>query len=280
VAMRAMPNTHNGMVCMQWKFRGGGWAPAAACATGIMSIISGTYMIESGDAPIAIVGGTESAMCRPLNASFSRQRAIANDFNDCPEKASRPFDTKRCGFVPGEGAGVMILTTPEMAKQLGVTPLAKIVGFGISNDGDDMTLPNSAYQRLAIERALKRGGLIPEDIDHVDSHGTSTPEGDRSETQAIKLSLGKRAYEIGVSAQKGNFGHLLGAAGTVEACGVVKMLLTGWVPQTLNYEFPDPECDLDYMTSGPLQVNPRRVLKNSFGFGGANASIIIENWEA
>ncbi len=279
VAMRGMPNTHNGVVSIRFGFQGGGFAPASACATGLNAIGEGFLWVQSGFMPVVIAGGCESGILRTLFASFGNLKALSTHYNNEPKKASRPFDARRDGFVGAEGSGVLVLMTLPLAKELGLPILAEIIGYGTSFDASNMIDPTGEGATLAIVRALRWAEILPPDVDYINAHATGTPNGDRAETKGIKEVFGDRAYKIPISSIKGHIGHGMGAAGAIESVAVVKTLQTGIVPPTLNWEFSDPDCDLDYVATGSRQTNPRIVLKNSFGFGGVNASLVLRKWE-
>jgi 3-oxoacyl-[acyl-carrier-protein] synthase II len=280
VAMRAMPNTVSGVLSILYHLEGGGFAPSSACATSAHAIGEGSLWIQTGFKPFVFVGGTEWATVKPLVASFGNLGALTKTHNDCPERASRPFDSKRDGFVPAEGAGILGLTTPEIAEKYGFEILAEIIGYGASYDADDMINPTGKGASLAMKRALRWAEIDQGEIDYVNAHATSTWDGDLAETEAIKMALGKRAYEIPVSSTKGQVGHALGATAAIESIATIQALRTGTVPMTLNCETPGEGCDLDYVTEGPRKVeNLRTAMKNSFGFGGNNACLIYRRWE-
>jgi 3-oxoacyl-[acyl-carrier-protein] synthase II len=213
-------------------------------------------------------------------AAFSNMRAISRR-NDAPERASRPFDAARDGFVVGEGAGVLVLESLDHAQQRGAHIYAEVVGYGVSCDAFHITAPdeNGAGAILSMQMALCDAGVCPEQIDYINAHGTSTSLNDRIETHAIRTLFGAHAYSVPISSTKSMIGHLMGAAGAVEAIACAKTLETGVIHPTINYEIPDPECDLDYVPNQARQTNPRMALSNSFGFGGHNATIIFRAWE-
>jgi 3-oxoacyl-[acyl-carrier-protein] synthase II len=213
-------------------------------------------------------------------AAFSNMRAVSHR-NDEPERACRPFDADRDGFVMGEGAGVLVLESLEHARRRGARIHAELVGYGTSSDAFHITAPDEDGQgaALSMQAALDDGGLRPEEIDYINAHGTSTLLNDPIETRAIRTVFGARADRIPVSATKSMIGHLMGAAGAVEAIACIKSLETGTIHPTINYETPDPECDLDYVPNEARQVWPRTALSNSFGFGGHNATLILAAWE-
>jgi 3-oxoacyl-[acyl-carrier-protein] synthase II len=233
------------------------------------------------DADVMVAGGAEAAICRIGMAGFSAAKALSTGYNETPEKASRPWDKGRDGFVMGEGSGVLILEELEHAKKRGAKIYCEIVGYGLSGDAYHVTSPpedgNGGYR--AMQAALKRAGMTPDDIDYINAHGTSTPVGDEIELGAVKRLFGEAAYKLTMSSTKSAIGHLLGAAGAVEAIFAIKALETGVVPPTLNLEDPSDGCDIDL---APLKAKDRKidvVLSNSFGFGGTNASLIMSRFE-
>jgi 3-oxoacyl-[acyl-carrier-protein] synthase II len=224
-----------------------------------------------------VAGGSESAICRLGMAGFAAARALSTNFNDTPEKASRPWDKDRDGFVMGEGAGVVVLEELEHAKARGAKIYAEVVGYGLSGDAHHITAPaadgSGAYR--AMKMAMKRAGLSPEAIDYVNAHGTSTPLGDEIEVQAVKRLFGDAACNISMSSTKSAIGHLLGAAGSVEAIFSILAMRDGIVPPTLNLDNPSDGCDLDFVPHKAKSKVVRAALSNSFGFGGTNASLIF-----
>ncbi|MFB9329666.1 beta-ketoacyl-ACP synthase II [Paenibacillus aurantiacus] len=272
-------NMASGQVSMATGAKGPNSTAVTACATGTHSIGDSYKMIQRGDADVMICGGAEATI-RPTGlAGFCSMRAMSTR-NDEPEKASRPFDTGRDGFVMGEGAGVLILESLEHAQQRGAHIYAEVIGYGMSGDAHHMTEPDPDGAARCMIRALKDGGLEPSQIDYINAHGTSTPVGDKSETSAIKKAFGDHAYKVAVSSTKSMTGHLLGAAGGVEAVILGLTLQNGIIPPTINLDDQDPECDLDYVPNTPRQADVRIALSNSFGFGGHNATIILKKYEA
>ncbi len=270
----AIINMASAMVAMRFGFKGPQNAVVTACATGTNAIGDAFKIIARGDAPIVIAGGAEAAVCRLGVAGFSVMRALSTR-NDEPEKASRPFDRDRDGFVIGEGAGIMVLEDYEHARKRGARIYAEIVGYGMSSDAYHITMPDETGEgaALAMERALKDAGVSPEEVDYINAHGTSTPLNDRTETLAIKRVFGDAAYRIPISSNKSMIGHLLGAAGAVEAIFTVLSIYHGIIPPTINHENPDPECDLDYVPNHAREKEIKVAISNSFGFGGVNACL-------
>lgn len=275
-----MSNAPAGEIAIRYGLHGLTLAVASACATGNHAIGEGAELIRRGAAEVMICGGSESTMHPLALAAFNNMQAVSGR-NDDPEGASRPFDADRDGFVMGEGAGVLILESLEYAQQRGARIYAEVVGYGASSDAFHITAPdeNGAGAVLAMERALHDAGLAPQDIDYINAHGTSTPLNDAVETRAILKVFGKHGYRLQVSSTKSMIGHLLGAAGAVEAIACVKALETGVIHPTINYETPDPDCDLDYVPNQAQETHPRVALSNSFGFGGHNATVIFSAWE-
>jgi 3-oxoacyl-[acyl-carrier-protein] synthase II len=270
-------NMASGIVSIRFGFQGPNVSVVTACATGTHAIGEAYRIIQYGDADVMIAGGAESAITPLGMAGFAAAKALSTR-NDEPEKASRPFDRNRDGFVMGEGAGIVVLEEYEHAKRRGADILAEVVGYGMSGDAYHMTAPapKGAGAVKAMRNALKDAGVSPEEIDYINAHGTSTKFNDLYETMAIKEVFGEHAYRLKVSSVKSMVGHLLGAAGGVEVIASVMAIRTGVIPPTINYEEPDPECDLDYVPNTAVEADVRYVLKNSFGFGGTNACLVLK----
>ena len=271
-------NLASGQVSIKYGYKGPNHAPVTACSTGAHAIGDASRLIGFGDADVMIAGGAEAAVCRLGIAGFAAARALSSDFNDEPTRASRPWDKDRDGFVMGEGAGVVVLEEYEHAKARGAKIYAEIAGYGLSGDAHHITSPppdgNGGYR--AMQSALRNARMNIEDIDYVNAHGTSTPLGDEIELGAVKRLFGDHAYKLSMSSTKSAIGHLLGAAGAVEAIFSVKAILDSVAPPTLNLENPSDGCDIDLV---PLQAKERKIdaaLSNSFGFGGTNASVIFK----
>lgn len=272
-------NMASGQVSITVGARGPNTAAVSACATGTHSIGDAYKIIQRGDADVMICGGAEATI-RPIGmAGFCAMRAMSTR-NDEPERASRPFDVDRDGFVMGEGAGVLVLESLEHALARGARIYAEVAGYGMSGDAHHMTEPDPTGAALCMTRALADGELAPEQIDYINAHGTSTPVGDRSETKAIKSALGDHAYKTAVSSTKSMTGHLLGAAGGVEAVICSLVLQNGMIPPTINLDNQDPECDLDYVPNVARKADVQVAMSNSFGFGGHNATIVLKKYEA
>ncbi len=272
----AIINMASAIVAMRYGFRGPQNAVVTACATGTNAIGDAFKMVQRGDAPVAIAGGAEAAVCRLGVAGFAVMRALSTR-NDEPEKASRPFDRDRDGFVIGEGAGILVLEDYEHAVKRGAKIYAEIIGYGMSSDAYHITMPdeNGEGAALALERALRDANVSKDEVDYINAHGTSTPLNDKTETLAIKKVFGDRAYKIPISSNKSMIGHLLGAAGAVEAIFTIKAIEEGVIPPTINYENPDPECDLDYVPNEAREKEIKVAVSNSFGFGGVNACLVF-----
>ncbi|NIR51250.1 beta-ketoacyl-ACP synthase II [candidate division KSB1 bacterium] len=273
----AIINLASGQVAIKYGIRGPSYGVVSACSTGVHAIADGYFTILRGNADIMVVGGTEATLVPVAMAGFANARALSVR-NDEPERASRPFDLERDGFVSSEGAGVIILEDLETAKSRNANIYAEIIGIGMSTDAFHITAPDPEGRgpRLCMQNALNNADIQPEDVDYINAHGTSTPLNDRTETQAVKHVFGKHAYNLPMSSTKSMTGHLLGAAGAVEAIYCIKAIEDQVLPPTINYETPDPECDLDYVPNKPRKAKIGLCLSNSFGFGGTNASVIIK----
>ncbi len=273
-------NMGAGYVAIRHGFKGPNYCVVSACATGNHSIGDAFRMIQVGDIDAAIAGGTEAAITPLGVAGFAVMRALSTR-NDEPQKASRPFDKDRDGFVMGEGAGILVLEEYERAKARGAKIYAELVGYGATDDAYHITAPHEcgegAYECMKL--ALEDAGLNPDEVDYINAHGTSTPLNDKVETMAIKQLFKDHAYKLKISSNKSMIGHLLGAAGAVEAVASVKTIETGIIPPTINLENPDPECDLDYVPNEAVEMDVKVVLSNSFGFGGTNACLVFKKIE-
>jgi 3-oxoacyl-[acyl-carrier-protein] synthase II len=275
----AIVNLAAGNVSIRHGAKGPNSATATACSAGAHAIGDSFRMIERGDADAMICGGAESAITPMSVAGFASMRALSTR-NDEPKRASRPFDAERDGFVIGEGAGLLILEELEFAKARGANILAEIVGYGMSGDAFHVTMPDETGSGAirVMQRALKDAGISPDQIGYINAHGTSTPYNDKFETLAIKQVFGENAYNIPVSSTKSMTGHALGAAGGIEAVFSILAIQEGKLPPTINYEVPDPDCDLDYIGDGPRDAKVDYVLSNNFGFGGTNACLIFKRF--
>lgn len=265
-----------GMVSIKYGAKGPNYAPVSACATAGHSIGEAAAIIRRGDADVMIAGGTEAAVVPISIAGFNAAKALSTR-NDDPASASRPFDQTRDGFVMGEGAGILILERLEHALERGALILAEVLGYAATADAYHITMPDEigSGAAKAMTIALQHAGLTPTDISYLNAHGTSTQANDRLETLAIKKVFGEAARSVPVSSSKSQFGHLLGAAGAVEAIVSVLAIREGLLPATINYQTPDPACDLDYVPNTPRTATVERVMSNSFGFGGHNVSLIF-----
>lgn len=272
-------NMASGQISIMTGAKGPNTTTVTACATGTHSIGDSFKMIQRGDADVMICGGAEATIRPIAMAGFSNMRAMSTR-NDEPEKASRPFDVDRDGFVMGEGAGVLVLETLEHARQRGAHIYAEVIGYGMSGDAHHMTEPDPDGAARCMQRALKDANVDPQEIGYINAHGTSTPVGDKSETSAIKMTFGDHAHKLAVSSTKSMTGHMLGAAGGVEAVILGLSLQNGILPPTINLDHQDPECDLDYVPNEPRKADVKVALSNSFGFGGHNATIIMRKYEA
>ncbi|MEL0303007.1 MAG: beta-ketoacyl-ACP synthase II, partial [Rhodobiaceae bacterium] len=274
----ALINLVSGHVSIKYGFRGPNHAVVTACSTGAHAIGDAARMVALDDADVMVAGGAEAAVCRIGMAGFAAARALSTGYNDRPEQGSRPWDKGRDGFVMGEGAGIVVLEELEHAKARGATIYAEIKGYGMSGDAYHITAPaedgDGGFR--AMQAALKRAGLTPADIDYVNAHGTSTPLGDLIEAGAVRRLLGDAVGSISMSSTKSATGHLLGAAGAIEAIYSVKAVQTGEVPPTLNLEDPEEAvADFDLVPLKSRKREVRNAMSNSFGFGGTNASLII-----
>jgi 3-oxoacyl-[acyl-carrier-protein] synthase II len=278
----AIVNLASGNVSIRHGAKGPNSATATACSAGAHAIGDSFRLIERGDADAMICGGAESAITPMSVAGFASMRALSTR-NDDPKRASRPFDAERDGFVIGEGAGILILEELEFAKARGATIHAEIVGYGMSGDAFHVTMPDETGSGAirVMTRAIKDAGISPEQIGYINAHGTSTPYNDKFETLAIKQVFGDHAKNgLAVSSTKSMTGHALGAAGGIEAVFSVKSLHENMLPPTINYEFPDPDCDLDYVPNVAREAEVEYVLSNSFGFGGTNACLIFKRYDS
>ncbi len=272
-------NMASGHVSILFGAKGPNSTAVTACATGTHSIGDSYKLIQRGDADVMICGGAEATI-RPMGmAGFCSMRAMSTR-NDEPEKASRPFDSERDGFVMGEGSGIMILESLEHAQKRGAKIYGEVIGYGLSADAHHMTEPDPNGPERCMKMAIRDAGIDPAEVDYINAHGTSTPVGDRSETIAIKNAFGDHAYKLAVSSTKSMTGHLLGAAGGVEAVICALTLNNGKIPPTINLEHPDPECDLDYVPNVAREADVKVAMSNSFGFGGHNATLILKKFEA
>jgi 3-oxoacyl-[acyl-carrier-protein] synthase II len=275
-----MPNAGAGGIALLYGLHGPAMSLNSACATGSNAIGEAAELIRRGTAEVVICGGGE-AVVHPLSLAAMHNMGALSGRNDDPQRASRPFDVDRDGFVMGEGAGVLVVESLRHARRRGAHIHAELVGYGASCDAFHITAPdeNGAGAALSMTMALRSAGLGPDEIDYINAHGTSTPLNDRIETLAIHKVFGPYAGKVPVSSTKSMVGHLMGGSGSVEAIVCARTLETGIIHPTINYETPDPDCDLDYVPNRARQTNPRTALSNSFGFGGHNATLIFRRWE-
>lgn len=272
-------NMASGVFSMYHNFRGPNFATCSACATANHALGEAWRTIKMGDAKVMFAGGAEATVVAIGIGGFCAMKAMSTRNHD-PKHASRPFDKERDGFVMGEGSGVLVLEELEHAKARGARIYCEFAGYGNTADAHHLTAPSPGGEGAVrcMRMALRNAGLNPEDISYINAHGTSTPQGDISETQAIKTVFGNYARKVAVSSTKGATGHMLGAAGAVEMIVCAKALETDTVPPTINYEVPDPECDLDYVPNTARQMKVNAIVNNSFGFGGHNASLVAKKF--
>jgi len=270
-----------GLIAIRYGLKGPNYSTVSACATSAHAIADAMMLIERGIADVVIAGGSEAAICPMGVAGFSAMKALSTR-NDSPQTASRPFDAERDGFVMGEGAGILILEALDHAVRRNAPKIyAELLGFGLSDDAYHITqpIPDGEGAALAMRWALEDAGVEPTEVDYINAHGTSTPYNDKTETQAIKAVFGEHAYRLAVSSTKSMTGHLLGAAGAVEAIATVLAIVHQTLPPTINYQTPDPECDLFYVPNVPVRRQVRVALSNAFGFGGHNVSLCFAAFE-
>jgi 3-oxoacyl-[acyl-carrier-protein] synthase II len=273
-----LADTPGGMIAIHLKIQGPNFAVVTACATGTNALGEATEVIRRGQADVMLAGGTEASIVPLAMAGLGSMTALSTR-NDDPTHASRPFDKEREGFVMGEGSAVLVLESLEHAQARGANILAEVLGYGSTNDAYHVSAPaeNGRGAADCMRMALNDAGLEPKQIDYINAHGTSTPLNDKSETAAIKTVFGEQAYDVPVSSTKSMTGHLMGAAGALEAMFCTLAMRDSMIPPTINYEFPDPECDLDYVPNQARAKELRYVMSNSFGFGGHNATIVLGN---
>ena len=270
----------SGQVSMMIGAKGPNFSTVSACATGTDSIGEALEMIRHGPADVVIAGGTEAAVCEIGVAGFNSCMALSTR-NDDPQAASRPFDSGRDGFVLGEGAGLVVLESLEHAEKRGANVLAELAGYGASSDAHHVTQPHPEGEGAAraMKWAIEDAGLVPENVDYINAHGTSTPLNDKFETIAMKRMYGDHAYNLAISSTKSMTGHLLGAAGGIEAAFSVLAVKEGIIPPTINIDDPDPECDLNYVPNKAVKQDVNVAMSNSLGFGGHNASLVFKSFQ-
>ncbi len=274
-----IPDMASGQIAIQFGFQGPNYSTVSACASGAHAVADSYRILQNGEAEVMVTGGAESCITPLGLAGFCSARSLSVRNNE-PEKASRPFDKLRDGFIISEGAGILVLETLENAKKHNAHIYAEIIGVGLSADAYHMTAPPSdgSGAALAMKRALENSGIKAEEVDYINAHGTSTFLNDKSETQAIKTVFGDCAYKIPVSSIKSMLGHMLGAAGGVEIAVSALVIENSLIPPTINYEVPDPECDLDYVPNQAREKKVTITMSNSFGFGGHNVAVIIKKF--
>ncbi len=279
-ALTVFPDAPAGFISIELGLHGPSFSLATACSSALDAVGYAFNAIRKGEMDAILMGGSEATVFPQAFAAFCVLRAMSRN-NDQPEQASRPFDKLRDGFVLGEGAGMLVLEDLEHAKRRGAHIYAEIIGFGMTCDAYHMTAPEPSgrYAAKAIQIALNDAGVKPQDVDYINAHGTSTPLNDKTETLVIKQVFGKSAYKVPVSSTKSMIGHLIGAAGAVELIATTLAMEHQCIPPTINYEVPDPECDLDYVPNVARKANVEIALKNSFGFGGKNSALVIRKFE-
>ncbi|MCS7081949.1 MAG: beta-ketoacyl-ACP synthase II [Bacteroidetes bacterium] len=274
-----IPDIAPGQIAIRYGFKGPNYGAISACATATHNIGDAFKLIQMGYADVILCGGSEAAICELGVAGFNAMKALSTR-NESPETASRPFDATRDGFVLGEGAGALVLEELGHALRRGARIYAEVVGIGYTADAYHITAPDPSGDGAAraMRAALEDAGIEPEEVDYINAHGTSTPFNDEIETRAIKTVFGEHAYRLNVSSTKSMIGHLLGAAGAVEAIATALAIYHSTIPPTINYTTPDPECDLDYTIRGPVVRDVRVALSNTFGFGGHNATLALRRF--
>jgi 3-oxoacyl-[acyl-carrier-protein] synthase II len=275
-----IPNMAAASVAMQFHLRGPNTTVTTACAASTHTLGDATRMIQHGDVDVMLAGGSEASLCEVGLSAFNAIHALSTR-NDAPEKASRPFDRDRDGFVPGEGAGTLVLESREHAINRGARIYGEVLGYALTCDAYHQVAPDETGEApaMCVTLALRDAGLEPSDIDYVNAHGTSTGLNDAGETKALKIALGDHAYKVAISSTKSMIGHLLGAAGAVEAIATLMTINRGIIHPTINYENPDPACDLDYVPNTARRQDVRIAISNGFGFGGHNAVVVLGKYE-
>jgi 3-oxoacyl-[acyl-carrier-protein] synthase II len=275
-----IPNMAAASVAMQFHLRGPNTTVTTACAASTHTLGDAMHMIQRGDVDVMLAGGSEASLCEVGIASFNAIKALSTR-NDAPERASRPFDRDRDGFVPGEGAGTLVLESREHAINRGARIYGEVLGFATTCDAFHQVAPDETGEAPAeaMKLAIRDAGIEPKDVDYVNAHGTSTQLNDAGETKALKLAFGEHAYKVPISSTKSMIGHLLGAAGAVEAIATLLTINRGMIHPTINYENPDPECDLDYVPNTARRKDVRVAISNGFGFGGHNAVVVLAKYE-
>lgn len=280
VLQHLIPDTASGQIAISFGAKGPNLAIVSACATGGHALGEAAETIRRGDAVAMIAGGTEACLVPLVLAGFTNMRALASG-NDAPEKASKPFDARRQGFVMSEGAAMLILEDLEFAQARGARVYAELVGYGSTNDGYDLAAPaeNGEGAARAMKMAVRKAGISASEVDYINAHGTGTPLNDKFETAAVKQVFGEHAHKLVMTSTKSMTGHMMGAAGAVEAMACVRAIIDGVIPPTINYEVPDPDCDLDYAPNEARERDVRVALSNSMGLGGHNSCLIFRRFE-
>ena len=275
-----IPNMAAASVAMAFHLRGPNTTVTTACAASTHTLGDASRIIQHGDADVMLAGGSEASLCEVGISSFNSIRALSTR-NDAPEKASRPFDRDRDGFVPGEGAGILVLESEEHAKNRGARIYGEVLGYATTCDAFHQVAPDETGEApaMAVTLAMKDAGIEAKDIDYINAHGTSTQLNDAGETKALKIALGDHAYKVAISSTKSMIGHLLGAAGAVEAIATLLTINRGIIHPTINYENPDPACDLDYVPNQARRKDVRIAISNGFVFGGHNAVVVLKRYE-
>ncbi len=272
-----LADTATGQIAIHWGIRGPNICVVTACASGQNAIGEAFEMIRAGRVSAAVTGGCEAPLIPYPLSAFNNIGALSG-YNDDPLRASRPFDKTRNGFVAAEGAAMLVMESLERAQARGAHVYAEMVGYGATDDAHHITAPNVQGPAMAMRKALRQAGLAPTDIDYINAHGTGTPLNDTNETRAIKDVFGESAYDVRISSTKSMTCHSFGAAGAIEAVACVKAINDGIVPPTINYEHPDPECDLNYTPNAAVRMPVKTTLSNSFGFGGHNGTIVLREF--
>jgi 3-oxoacyl-[acyl-carrier-protein] synthase II len=275
-----IPNMAAASVAMAFHLRGPNTTVTTACAASTHTIGDAMRILQHGDADVMLAGGSEASLCEVGISAFNAIRALSTR-NDAPEKASRPFDRDRDGFVPGEGAGILVLESEQHATNRGARIYGEILGYALTCDAFHQVAPDETGEApaRAVTLALADAGIQPDDVEYVNAHGTSTQLNDAGETKALKIALGEHAYKVAISSTKSMIGHLLGAAGAVEAIATLLTINRGVIHPTINYENPDPACDLDYVPNQARRKEVRIAISNGFGFGGHNAVVVLKKYE-
>ncbi len=275
-----IPNMAAASVAMAFHLHGPNTTVTTACAASTHTIGDAMRMLQHGDADVMLAGGSEASLCEVGISAFNAIRALSTR-NDAPEKASRPFDRDRDGFVPGEGAGILVLESEHHATNRGARIYGEVLGYALTCDAFHQVAPDETGEApaMAVKLAMKDAGIEAKDIDYVNAHGTSTQLNDAGETKALKIALGEHAYKVAISSTKSMIGHLLGAAGAVEAIATLLTINRGIIHPTINYENPDPACDLDYVPNEARRKDVRIAISNGFGFGGHNAVVVLKKYE-